>query len=116
MNALKAGFGVAVLAAAFAGPALAENDSGPIAGAVSPSVSSGTGLSVSSGTGIPVTPGITQSRLESHQQALVTESNTAVMGGAPAGSVVTIDRFAMPAPPSNGYLSSDYERWRRLSH
>jgi hypothetical protein len=63
-----------------------------------------------------VTPGITQSRLESHQQALVTESNTAVMGGAPAGSVVTIDRFAMPAPPSNGYLSSDYERWRRLSH
>jgi hypothetical protein len=113
MKALKA-LGAALVAAAVVAPAMAQQ------AAV---VTSGTGMVVSSGTGIAVTPGtrmelipgatIRHGQLTNVETIAVTDVNTAVMG-APAGSTVTVYRYAGPVPPANGYLAGDYKRYLAL--
>ena len=113
MKAFKFALGAAALASMFAIPALAAD-------AV---VSSGTGVAVTSGTGLPVTPGtrlvllpgstVRNGTVVGSETITVTDSNTAVMG-APAGSVVTVTRYAGPVPGTSGYLSRDYQRYLAL--
>ncbi|MBC5764718.1 hypothetical protein [Ramlibacter albus] len=113
MKSLKA-LGAALVAAAVVVPAMAQQ------AAV---VTSGTGIAVTSGTGMVVTPGtrmelipgatIRNGQLTSVETVAVTDTNTAIMG-APAGSTVTVYRYAGPVPPANGYLAGDYQRYLAL--
>src|SRR4051812_40867311 len=112
MKAFKA-IGAVALAVACIAPAMAET-------AV---VASGTGIPITSGTGIVVTPGtrmdlipgstIRYGQYVGTETVVVTDANTAIMG-APPGSTVTIERYAGPVPPANGYLASDYARYLAL--
>jgi hypothetical protein len=107
--------GAAVLAAVCAVPAMATPAVVGVSSGTGLPVTSGTGVMVSPGTGAVavISPGITHGRLVSTDTIAVTDSNTAVMG-APAGSTVTVTNYAMPAPPANGYLSGDYQRYLNL--
>ena len=113
MKAFKLALGAAALASVFAIPAFAAD-------AV---VSSGTGVAVTSGTGVVVTPGtrmvllpgstVRNGAIVGTETITVSDANTTVMG-APAGSVVTVTRYAGPVPGASGYLSRDYQRYLAL--
>jgi len=115
MKSMMAGLGVAVLAAAFAAPAMAQDTA---------CVTSGTGLIVSSGTAVPVTPGtrmnlipgstIRYGAVVSQETVPVSAACSTAIMGAPAGSTVTITRYEGPVPPANGYLAGDYQRYLHL--
>jgi hypothetical protein len=114
MKVFKLALGAAALVSVFALPAMAQQ------AAV---VTSGTGVAVTSGTGVAVSPGtrmvllpgstVRNGAVVANETITVSDANTAVMG-APAGSVVTVTRYAGPVPGPSGYLSRDYQRYLAL--
>ena len=114
MKAFKIALGAAALASVFALPAMAETAVVVTSGTGIP-VTSGTGMAVSPGTRMVLLPGATirNGAMISSESVTVTPTNITVMG-APAGSVVTVTRYAGPVPGASGYNASDYQRYLAL--